>query len=81
MSQWWSWGLVSFGGTCLFLVSRKSTRTIGWAGGMVVQVAWAIYGIVTRQWGFLASAFLYGAMYGKNLAAWRKESHPEAETP
>lgn len=79
MNQVWSWALAALGVSCLYLISRKSTRTIGWAGALVIQTLWIIYAVVTRQWGFIASAIAYGAMYGKNLLAWRKESRHDSD--
>ena len=79
-NQLWSWGLAALGVTCLYFISRKSTRTIGWAGALGIQGIWIVYAIVTRQWGFIASAVAYGLMYGKNLLAWRREAGVEART-
>ena len=75
-NQLWSWGLAALGVTCLYLISKKSTRTVGWTGALLIQGIWIIYAIVTRQWGFIASAVAYGLMYGKNLLAWRQETAP-----
>ena len=75
MNQLWSWALAALGVTCLYFVSRKSTRTWGWAGALAIQGVWVVYALATKQYGFIASAVAYGAMYGKNLAAWRKEDH------
>jgi hypothetical protein len=69
----WSWVLAALGITCLYLITRKSTRTWGWAGALGIQVLWIVYAIATRQWGFIVSAIAYGAMYGKNLLVWRRE--------
>ncbi|HEY5985990.1 MAG TPA: hypothetical protein VIV12_06325, partial [Streptosporangiaceae bacterium] len=72
--QLWSWGLASLGVFALYLITHKRTRTAGWATALGIQVLWVTYAVVTRQWGFIASAVAYGTMYGKNLFAWRRES-------
>ena len=79
MSQVWSWALAALGVTCLYFISRKSTRTWGWAGALAIQGIWVVYAIVTKQYGFIASAVAYGLMYGKNLAAWQRESAPRTD--
>lgn len=80
-NQTWSWTLAALGVTCLYLISRKTTRTWGWAGAAGIQVLWIIYAIATRQWGFIASAVAYGVMYVKNLFAWHTERLVERDEP
>jgi hypothetical protein len=71
-SQYWSWILTAVGVTGLYLAGRRSW--IGWAVGFGAQWIWIAYALATRQWGFLVSAFAYGAVYAKNLMAWRREA-------
>ena len=73
MNQAWSWGLAALGITCLYFISRRSTRSWGWFGALAIQGLWIVYALVTRQWGFIVSAIAYGAMYGKNLVSWQRE--------
>jgi hypothetical protein len=62
VSQWWSWFFTVTGASCVWLMSWRSWRWqfVGWLGATVSQSVWFTYGVVTRQWGFLASALLYG---------------------
>ncbi|MDQ0376518.1 hypothetical protein [Amycolatopsis thermophila] len=55
----------------MWLAGRKSSS--GWAIGLAAQALWIGYAIATRQWGFIASAGVYGAVYGRNLVRWRRE--------
>lgn len=75
MNQAWSWLLTAVGVTGLVLAGRK----IWWAWliGLGAQVLWVAYAIATRQWGFIASAFAYGAVYVINTRRWWVQ-HQEA---
>ncbi|MEU7996171.1 hypothetical protein AB0B83_12655 [Micromonospora sp. NPDC049060] len=66
--QLWSWLLMTVGVTGLYLAGKRSWT--GWAVGLAGQVLWLAYSLVTEQWGFLASCFVYGAVYVRNLRAW-----------
>lgn len=72
MSAWWSWLLTVWGVTGLVLAGRR--RAAGWAVGLSAQGAWLAYALVTQQWGFIVSAFAYGAVYARNWRAWRAPS-------
>ncbi len=71
MSVWWSWVLTVVGVTGLWFAGRR--KAYGWAIGLGAQLLWIVYAVVTRQWGFIASAFIYGAVYARNYATWRRE--------
>jgi hypothetical protein len=79
VNQLWSWGLAALGVGCLYLISRKATRSWGWFGALAIQALWVVYAVVTRQWGFIASSIAYGFMYGRNLLVWRKEKQAVEE--
>lgn len=66
MSWWWSWLLVTIGITGFFLTSRGH-YLVGWGLNISVQVLWIIYAIVSRQLGFIVSAFFYGTVFFLNL--------------
>jgi hypothetical protein len=72
MTQWWSWLLTAVGVTGLYYAGSK--RKLGWAIGLAAQVLWITYAVTTRQWGFVASAFAYGWVYGRNWQRWHRES-------
>lgn len=70
--QLWSWLLASVGILGIYLAGRR--KASGWLVGIFAQLLWISYAIVTRQWGFLFTAFAYGAVYIKNWQAWRREA-------
>jgi hypothetical protein len=76
---WWSWLLTGWGIVGLVLAGRR--RAIGWAVGLSAQGAWIAYAVATRQWGFIASALAYSAVYGRNWLAWRKDALPDEREP
>ncbi|WP_431916717.1 hypothetical protein [Micromonospora wenchangensis] len=74
--QVWSWLLMAVGVTGLYLAGRRSWT--GWAVGLAGQTLWLAYSLITEQWGFLVSCFVYGAIYLRNLHAWLR---PTPTTP
>lgn len=78
MNQMWSWLLTAWGVSALLLAGRR--RAIGWAMGLAGQALWLAYAIATRQWGFLVSAFAYGAVYARNWITWRKAGDVNGRT-
>ncbi len=71
MNQLWSWALAGVGITGIWLAGRNNK--LGWAIGLGAQVLWLAYAIATRQWGFIATALAYGAIYGRNWWKWRQQ--------
>jgi hypothetical protein len=65
----WSYLLAVIGVTGLWLAGRQLAA--GWAVGLGAQALWIAYAVATRQWGFIASAVAYGAVYGRNFLRWR----------
>ena len=39
---------------------------------MANETLWIIYGWVTKQYGFIAAAIIYGTVYILNMRKWRK---------
>lgn len=74
----WSYLLTAGGIVGLLLAGRK--RHAGWLVGLGMQVLWSAYAVATAQWGFLASAFAYGATYAANWWRWRTEPTPAPGT-
>lgn len=74
MNAWWGWSwlLTTVGVFGLWLAGRRDWR--GWAVGVAAQGLWITYAIVTRQWGFIASALAYGSVFGLNLWRWTHRS-------
>lgn len=76
MSQLWSWALAAVGITGIWLAGRNNK--LGWAIGLGAQVLWVAYAVATSQWGFLATAFAYGFVYGRNWLRWRNAERAHA---
>jgi hypothetical protein len=62
---------MGIGVTGLYIAGRKNKA--GWAIGLGAQLLWIAYALVTNQYGFLVSAFVYGWMYGNNFLKWWRE--------
>lgn len=48
-----------------------SGRRSAWIVGLAVQTLWVAYGMLSHQWGFIASACAYAIVIGRNLARWK----------
>lgn len=70
----WSWILTAIGATGLLLAGKKVPWA--WLVGLGAQVLWVAYAVATRQWGFLASAFIYGSVYLRNHLLWQRAEAP-----
>jgi hypothetical protein len=66
---WWSVLLAAVGVFGLWLAGRKNM----WGVGASAQILWVVYALVSKQYGFLLSAFAYGWVYLMNLIKWRSE--------
>jgi hypothetical protein len=69
--------LAVIGGTGMFLAGRNNKW--GWALGVGAQFLWMAYGIVMEQYGFCATAILYGFIQSKNFLKWHKASRDKDE--
>jgi len=69
---WWSWLLTAVGVFGLWLGGRRNYW--GWFVGLMAQVLWMSYAVVTSQYGFMVSALAYGWVYGNNFVKWRTEA-------
>lgn len=77
--QIWSWILTGIGVTGWYLAGRRNRW--GWAIGILVQILWFAYAIVTGQYGFIVGSLLYGAVAAKNFRAWTLEARRPAADP
>lgn len=68
---WWSWLLTIIGITGFVLAGRK----VWWAWYVNIgcQGLWFAYAIVSKQYGFIASALLYTIVFSQNAKKWTKE--------
>jgi len=71
--QYWSWILATIGITAMWLAGRHNK--LGWLIGVAAQIIWFVYAIVTRQWGFIATAIAYSFVYARNWYRWRQLEH------
>jgi nicotinamide riboside transporter PnuC len=67
----WSWVLAAIGVTGIFLVGRKTIW--GWLILCVNEVLWIAYALATDQYGFIAMALAYAAVYIKSYIHWRND--------
>jgi hypothetical protein len=72
--MWWSWVLAVIGVTGIFLVGKKTIW--GWLVLGLNECLWIVYAITTKQYGFIAAAVAYGAVYIKSYLHW-KQDEPE----
>jgi nicotinamide riboside transporter PnuC len=67
------------GVTCFWLAGRKVWWA--WYVGLVTQLVWLAYSLVTRQWGFLGGVVLYTIVYVKNARSWTLLHNAEKAVP
>jgi hypothetical protein len=79
VNPFWSYLLTAVGIFGLWLAGRASTRAGGWAVGIGAQTLWIAYAVSTEQWGFIASALLYGSVYIRNFILSRKAGTGQEE--
>jgi len=71
MSEYWSWVLSCVGGFGIYLAGKKDWR--GWAVGILSEVLWLVYAIITKQYGFIFGSILYSTILINNLYGWLQE--------
>lgn len=67
----WSLFLAVIGIVGIYLAGSKNKY--GWIVSFSTQIAWFIFAIVTKQYGFILSAVAYGWVYARNYLKWRKD--------
>ena len=65
------WVLAVVGVTGIFFVGRKTIW--GWLILCVNECLWIAYGLTTGEYGFIAMAIAYAAVYIKSFLHWRKD--------
>ena len=70
-NEYWSWVLSCIGGFGIYLAGKKDWR--GWAVGIISEVLWLAYAIITRQYGFVFGSILYSTILVNNLYGWLQE--------
>lgn len=57
-----------FGLLGLWMAGSKNKT--GWMVGLLAQLLWFLYAVVTQQYGFIVSAIAYGIVYYRNFQKW-----------
>ena len=60
------------GGGLVQLWLSGSKRRVGFVVGMVTSLGWFIYGLQSRQFGFLISAVVFFVVHVRNFVRWSK---------
>lgn len=76
MAQAWSW-LLAAGGLLVFWLAGNQNRW-AWYVSLGLQTAWFTYGLVSRQWGFVASACAFSGVSVRNLLRHRVDAHADS---
>lgn len=80
----WDWGLVMSGVATVMSIATAwqagKKRISAWTVGLVTQVAWLAYALVTGHWPFLVSTVAFTGVYIRNIVLWRRPAGDE-ETP
>ena len=66
----WSFVLAAGGLVQLWLSGSK--RRFGFVVGMLTSVGWFVYGLQSRQFGFLISAVVFFVVHVRNFVRWSK---------
>ena len=72
----WSIVLSTIGIAGVWIAGQKNKA--GWAIGLCVQPLWIIFAIQTGQYGFIANACVYAAVYARNWTRWRRDERAAA---
>lgn len=75
----WSIGLSVLGIIVQILAGPKPKWA--WVVGMVSQIPWWIYAVVSDQWGFFASSTIYFAVYAVHYWRLRRKERVEEIPP
>lgn len=71
LAFWLSLLLAIVGCTGMILAGRGMWQ--GWMLGLCAQPIWAAFAIVSKGYGLLLTCAMYGTVYWRNLAKWRRE--------
>ena len=72
-----SWTLGGVAAVGLLIVGRK--KTWGWLFLVGAQAMWIVYGVTTRQYGFIASGLGFAVLNGDNWVRWRRTDREARE--
>lgn len=75
----WSYLLAAVGLAGLYLTGNM--KSVGFLVGLAAQVLWVMFAVTTQQWGFIATAVVYGSMYWRNYQKWRTTDREREREP
>lgn len=55
----------------VYLCGRRVAA--GWLVGLVAQVGFALYAVLTHHWGWLLQPTLLGPLFARNWLRWRRD--------
>ena len=79
MHQAWGFALTAFGVSGMIIAASRPR--IGWWVSLSGQSVWVVYAVVTRQYGFIFAAILYGLAYSRLLRAAYADRKPKDSEP
>ena len=65
---WWSWLLMTVGITGVYLTGKRLWW--GWLVGVLSEILWITYAIITKQYGFIVAGLVYGIVFAMNARKW-----------
>lgn len=60
------WVTTVTGVSVMYLAGRARTRRAAWVLGVLNQIPWITYAVITQSWGFIPGSLLYGSVYIRN---------------
>lgn len=78
ISIWWSIFLTIVAISCTAAIIYK--KWWGFGLGLFQQVLWVVYAIITKQYGFLASAIVFTILNFVGLRKWKAERDGDLST-
>jgi len=67
----WSWVLATLGVATVFFAGRR--KWWAWPIGILAEILWVYYSIISEQYGFIVAAVAYFIVYYRNTRKWYKE--------
>lgn len=75
VSQLWSWGLAIIGICGVYLTTKKLYA--GYIVGVLVQLLWISYALVSSQYGFILSALGFAWVNALGWYRWTRSNAPK----
>lgn len=72
---WWGSVLDGVGLTASWFTGNK--RRIGWVIAVICMGLWAVYSVLTKQWGFFPGIIIATVVYVRNWRKWKRDEQQE----